>query len=194
MKILLKIIVGVTLIIALLLVLSCGTAGPMGPAGSKGPTGLVGAEGPPGPVGPKGPEGLQGPPGPQGPAGIWVSENATTATPVADPYNNNEWPVIWVSIDPYPVVYGFEDITVTFKLPPGSKSTLVFITAGLSRMTKYQAENQVADANGDVTIKIFTLASTLTPGPSKIELTNIKTDGSRIVVTHPIESGRGSRP
>lgn len=193
MKIWVKALVSIALISTLLLLLGCGTAGPQGPAGPKGPIGEQGAVGQRGPAGPKGPAGPTGPEGPQGLPGIWVAEN-TTSTAAGDPSDNLDWPVIWVSIDPYPVVYGFEYITVTLKVPPGSKSTLTFITAPGTRMGKYAVENKVADSNGDIVMKIYTLESSMTPGPSTLELINIKADGSsRIVVTHPITSARGTR-
>jgi len=61
-------------------------------------------------------------------------------------------------------------------------------------MIRPEGSDQFADANGDIVIKILSIKNTLTPGTtSKLELTNYKVDGSKIVVTHPIISMGGSR-
>ena len=189
-----KVLLSIPIVIALLFSFSCGTVGPAGPAGPKGPTGEAGPTGVAGPAGPKGPVGEKGPPGPQGPPGIWISGNETSTTTVGDPYDNNDWPVLWVKIEPYPEVYGWEYITVTLKVPPLSSNDFIFITAPGTRMTSHQVTKQIADANGNIVIKILSIKNTLSAGPdSKLELTNTKTDGSKIVVTHPIISMGGSR-
>jgi serine protease Do len=84
--------VGMSLVLACLLVLGlflgacqssagpAGPQGPQGPAGTQGPAGPKGDPGPAGPVGPAGPQGPTGDPGPQGPAG--PATVATTGTPI----------------------------------------------------------------------------------------------------------------
>jgi len=184
-----------SLIIALTLLLSlaCGTAGPQGSAGPKGPTGEAGAAGPPGPVGPAGPEGPQGPQGPAGPPGIWISENATTDNTTSGssqygPYDDPDWPVIWVSVTtdsggtlPPLTVKSDMKITVVLKVPPGSLNTVLLITPLGTRVTN-RAASGVADANGDITLSFMTYSLGMSPGINLLELTSIKTDKTQKVV------------
>jgi len=171
----------------LLLAPGCGPMGPQGPAGPKGPTGEVGASGPPGARGPQGPQGPEGPVGLEGPPGISaVSGNGTSdnATVAGDPYDNLDWPVIWVSI--YPPIGGKNvEVTVTLKVPPLSKNTLTYITPLKARSTSHPPPDVVADADGNVVLT-WTMNPNTTPSPGgQLELVNTKPDGSQITVFHP---------
>lgn len=178
-------LVSVALILALLLAAGCGPGGPGGPAGPKGATGLAGSSGPPGPRGPVGPQGPEGLPGPEGPSGISAMDNPTAgnATAAGDPYDNPDWPVYWVSIDP-PVGGKNVPVTVTLKVPPGSLCELTYITPLAARSTA-KPENVTADADGNAVLK-WTMHQYTTPEPGgKLELINTKTDGTKITVFHP---------
>lgn len=187
MKTWLKALVSVTIILVLLLALGCGPAGPAGPAGLKGPTGPEGREGPIGPIGAAGPAGPEGPPGPQGPQGPNAGE--ITSTPgalVAGPYDDPDWPVYWVSIDP-PELHVSTTITLTFKVPPGSTNDLMYITPLGTRYVKIHPTPVIADENGNAVITMNTPPPAgFTPGKATFELTNTKTDGTQIIVTHPV--------
>ncbi|MFH0941471.1 MAG: hypothetical protein V1823_00365 [Chloroflexota bacterium] len=181
-------LVSIALILALLLVVGCGPAGPPGPAGPKGETGLVGSSGPPGPRGPAGPQGPEGLVGTQGLPGISAAstaDNASAAT--GDPYDNPDWPVYWVSIDP-PVGGKNVPVTVTLKVPPGSLCDLTYITPLLNRSLA-KPPDVTADADGNAVLK-WSMSPNTTPEPGgKLELINTKTDGTQITVFHPYNAG-----
>ena len=179
-------LVSITLILALLLSFGCGKAGPPGPAGpagvgTEGPAGPAGAPGPPGPPGTQGPEGPQGPAGPQGP-GAGTADAADA--PVAVSYDDPDWPVTWVSIDP-PEISKEILVTVTLIVPPGSTCELMYITAWAGRYAANQFPTVVADADGNAVLKLV-MSSHFTTGTAGLELTNTKTDGSKIVILHPV--------
>lgn len=178
----------IVIVLSLILVLGCGSVGPPGPAGPKGLTGEVGSAGPPGARGPQGPQGPQGPVGLEGIRGISaVGDNATTAAPVGDPYDNTDWPVIWVSIDP-PMGGKNVTVTVTLKVPPGSKCSLVYITP-LKAISTSHPDDVVADADGNAVLT-WTMNPNTTPSPGgQLKLTNTKADGTQIIVTHPYDAG-----
>lgn len=184
-----KALVSIIITFVLLLSLGCGPVGPAGPTGPKGPTGeagLQGREGPPGPVGPAGPEGS---PGPQGPPGIWITEadNLTPTATVEDPYNNKDWPVIWVSIDP-PVGGMSVRVTVTLKVPPKSTCQMQYVSVGGYRWGTGRFSDVGADADGNAVMTLIMSANlALGLGQGGLELTNIKTDNTKIIVFHPYE-------
>ena len=189
MKTWVKALVSITLIITLLLSFGCaGSPGPAGPAGPQGERGLIGPTGqvgPPGPKGNLGPEGPQGPVGPQGLPGTGAAPaDGAAAEPAGSPYDDPDWPVLWVSVDPTTVTADTL-ITVVLKVPPGSTCDLIFITAWGTRITD-RKESEVADANGDVVIELMTHSGSLAPGDATLELTNTKTDGTSIIVTYPV--------
>ena len=193
---LVKALLSITLLLALALSLGCGPAGLPGPAGPKGDTGPVGAAGPPGPVGPQGPAGPEGPPGPQGPPGTSaVTDSGTTGTDSGGtsaygPYDNPDWPVIWVSVEPL-VVRSDMLVTVVLKVPAGSLCEVLLITPLGTRVTN-RTGTAIADADGNATVTFTTYSMGMTPGMNKLELTNTKTDGSKIVVIwEGITSERG---
>lgn len=194
-----KALASITVILALLLALGCtGPVGPAGPAGPAGPTGEAGSAGPAGdrgPSGPPGPPGLQGkegPAGPEGPAGVGGAAPADAAAPAApaaggDPYDDAAWPVLWVSFDPPSGEYaaGSEaDLTVTLKVPPGSLCDITHINADTGTRSGAKPDNVVADADGNAVL-VWQVHASSAPGEATIELTNTKTDGTSIIVTHP---------
>ncbi|RJQ37925.1 MAG: hypothetical protein C4555_05715 [Dehalococcoidia bacterium] len=183
MRIRSKALVSVVLMLALVFVLGCGPAGPPGPQGPKGPTGLIGSSGPPGSRGPEGTQGPEGQQGPPGPPGISASGNATgTASATGDPYDDPDWPVYWVSIDP-PVGGKNVPVTVTLKVPPGSRCSLTYITPLNARSTA-KPEDVIADAEGNAVLK-WTMHQYTTPeSGGKLELVNTKTDGTQKTFFH----------
>lgn len=179
LPVLLKGFVGITIFLALLLSLGCGS---VGPAGLKGETGDPGPAGPPGPVGPVGEVGPEGPPGPQGPPGVWISGDAAdNTTSTYGPYDNPDWPVIWVSVDP-PVVKSDYLVTVKLKVPPNSLCEIIMITPLGTKVTAKKG-TAISDAEGNATVTFMTYSMGMTPGVNQLELTNTKADGSKIVVT-----------
>jgi peptide/nickel transport system substrate-binding protein len=124
-----------------------------------------------------------------------------TSTPTTSPsdnqtgpvsYDNPDWPVIWVSVDPV-VVYTRDVITIKLKVPPGSSCSLVYITP-LGTRIEARVSTGVADSNGDIVLKNTVHSGGISPGQAFLELTNIKTDNIKIVVTYPITAKRGERP
>lgn len=199
MKIWLKTLVGITLILSLLLSFGCGPAGPPGPQGPKGlpgeagPAGRPGAVGPVGPAGPEGPVGLQGPPGPSAVVSAGAGDNTTTAATTGDKYDNPDWPVYWVSIDP-PVGGPNILVTITLKVPPRSLCQMQYISTSGNKFASGRFPDVVADADGNAVLKLVMHRDTL-PGPGEggkggFELTSIKTDGTRIVVFRPYTTVR----
>lgn len=190
MKTWVKALVGITLILAILFSLGCGPAGPAGPQGPKGETGPVGAEGPPGPIGPVGPEGPQGPQGPVGPVGPSSSEDTETVTATAgDPYDDPDWPVQWVSIEPEIGKREVDVVTVTLKVPAGSLCEMVYITEIRQVYGTTTFESVIADDDGNAVLS-WLINKNVTPANRAetlggLELTNTKADGSKIVIEHP---------
>lgn len=199
MKTWVKALVGISVILVILLSAACagpqGPAGPAGPAGSAGPKGPTGDQGLPGPQGlqgPQGPPGLTGPPG-GGDSGTSTPSTETPSTPVTpstpttgDPYDNQDWPVIWVNIDPPEGVAGAgTKVTVTLKVPPGSMSDLTFINPGTGTRSRNKPTNVVADADGNAVLGPWDIHTNAAAGEATLELTNTKTDGTKIIVTHP---------
>ena len=179
-----KALVSITLILVLLLSLGC--TGPVGPAGTKGERGAAGPPGPTGATGATGETGPAGPPGPQGPPGTGGGETVAPAGPVAGPYDDPDWPVYWVSLDP-PEINVSSSITVTLKVPPGSLCDLMYITPLGTSYVKIAPDTVVADADGNAVITMNTPPPMgFTPGKATFELTNTKTDGTQIIVTYPI--------
>lgn len=187
-----KVLFSIALVLALLQTFGCGPAGPPGPPGPKGLTGEMGAAGKPGTVGPMGPAGPVGPAGPQGLPGPNVvigTGGNTTTTPAVGQYDNPDWPVTWVSVTtdsggtlPPLTVKSDMKITVVLKVPPGSLNTVLLVTPLGTRVTN-RAATGVADADGNITLSFLTYSLGMAPGLNKLELTSIKTDGSKIVVT-----------
>ena len=185
MKTWVRALISITLILALLL--SFGCAGPPGPKGDTGERGPIGPEGPHGPVGAKGEKGDEGPQGPQGPPGTGAATtDGVAAEPAGSPYDDPDWPVIWVSVDPTIITPNIW-ITVTLKVPPNSLCDLMYITPWNARYVKIAPDTVVADADGNAVIKMASPpVQGLTSGDAKLEITNTKTDGSKIVVTYPV--------
>lgn len=182
-----KVLASIPLIFALLSSLSCGPAGPPGPEGPKGPIGEAGVSGPPGPRGSQGPQGPEGPVGLQGLPGITAIVDSgadnTTASVTGDPNDNLDWPVIWVLIDP-PIGGKDVPVTVTLKVPPGSRCSLVYITP-LGAVSTSHPDDVIADADGNA-VMTWTMNRYTTPAPGgKLQLTNTKTDNTQIIVYHP---------
>ena len=187
MKTWVKALVSITLILALMLSFGCtGPAGPPGPpgpagVGTEGPIGPGGPPGPPGPPGPTGPQGPAGPAGPQGPAETGV----IPAEPAIGPYDDPDWPVKWVSIDPPVGRRELDVVTVTLKVPPGSLCEMVYITHIRGRYSTTTFESVVADDEGNAVLK-WSIHPLVTPGDGGgLELTNSKADGSKIVIEYP---------
>lgn len=189
-----KVLVSITLVLTLMLSFGCtGPPGPPGPPGPQGEKGVAGPPGPPGPVGPQGPKGEKGDTGPQGPPGTGTApadaaEPAQPAEPAGDPYDDPDWPVHWVSIDP-PVGGANVEVTITLKVPPGSLNQMQYVTITKGRYGSGRFDDVVADADGNAELRLVMHYMTA-PGEGSLEasyfeLTNIKTDGSKIVVKHP---------
>lgn len=184
-----KVLGSAVLILAVLFLFGCGPAGPEGQPGPKGPTGEIGSTGPPGPRGPQGPEGPEGPVGPQGPLGISsvstsVADNISVTA--GDPYDNPDWPIYWVSIDP-PVGGKEVKVTVTLKVSPGSRCSLTYITPLKARSTA-KPDDVIADADGNAVLT-WTMHRFTTPEPGgQLELVNTKTDNTQITVFHPYDA------
>lgn len=196
MKLWVKMLVSLSLIIALLLTFGC-TPGPAGPAGPKGPTGEEGLPGTQGPPGAKGPAGPQGPPGPAGPPGIWLTgQEAAPPTTTASPYDVPDWPVTWVSVDPPEGRRELDAVTVTLKVPPKSKCDMVFYTVIGSWYSTTTFPSMTADADGNAVMS-YVINKNITPGYPQykadgtllggyLELTNTKADLSgQIKVLYP---------
>lgn len=114
------------------------------------------------------------------PTSTSTSDNQTTTVS----YDNLDWPVIWVSIDP-PEGGKSVVVTVTLKVPPGSLCQLQYITTLGGRYDSGKFPDVIADKDGNAVI-VDEMSYKTTPGPEGyLELTNIKPDGSKIVVTHP---------
>jgi peptide/nickel transport system substrate-binding protein len=122
-----------------------------------------------------------------------LSDNATITAPTptpsqttGDPYDNPDWPVIWVKIDPpqAPARTNTE-ITVTLKVPPGSLCDLTFINPETGTRSARKPANVVADADGNAIIGPWAISHMALPGEATLEVTVTKTDGSKITVTHP---------
>lgn len=194
-----KILVSITLVLALLLTFGCGPAGPAGPPGPPGPTGPAGPpgpQGPTGPVGPSGPPGLQGsagPPGPQGPPGdsatadtdgAAAEPDGAAAAPAGDPYDLPDIPIIWESIEPPEAVAGVPTL-VTFKLtvPPNSLVSIAFVTPS-GAVSNYSYAEAMSGADGKITLSWETHQHH-TAGEGALELTVTQPDGTKTVVKRP---------
>ena len=100
------------------------------------------------------------------------------------PYDDPDWPVDWVSVDP-PLVRKDSLITVYLKVPPESQCCLQYVCAtGISYST-FRFKDVVADADGNAVLSLQ-MTSHFSSGDAKLELTNIKTDDTRITVTYPM--------
>ena len=175
-----RVLVSITLILALLL--SFGCTGPPGPPGPQGPAG-EGTEGPlgrPGPVGPRGPEGPAGPPGPPGPAGT----GGAAAT--GDPYDDPSIPILWISITPETeTAPAGTELTVVLKVPPLATVQITWIKAsGYRSSPPYSPPEGVADDNGDITF-IWSPHTYMNQGEGTIEAVVTATTGKSFTVTHP---------
>jgi hypothetical protein len=80
------------------------------------------------------------------------------------------------------------EVTVKLKVPPGSLCDLTYLTAWGNRSTA-KPNNVVADADGNAVLT-WVMHRDTTTGEGGLELTNIKTDGAKIVVVHPYTSVR----
>lgn len=186
-----KIIIGSTVIVVFLVLSGCAPAGPQGPSGPKGPTGPAGRQGPIGPIGAAGPVGDEGPVGLQGPPGPSGSEisgsGGGTSSPVAGSNDDPDWPFYWISFDP-PEVHVSTTITITIQAPPGSKNDLMYITPLGTRYVKITPPLTVyADADGKAVFVMNTPPPMgFTPGKATFEIVSTKTDGTQIILTHPI--------
>ncbi len=180
-----KILVGISVILAISLLFAC--AGPAGPPGSTGPAGPAGPAGPQGERGLQGipgPEGLQGPEGPQGPAGTGTAAPSEPEAPATgDPYDMPDIPILWVSITPQPALFG-DEVTVVLKVPAGSQCDITYIyEMGLRSGSK--PDLTVADADGNATLTWIPPVGG-PAGDGTIELTVTLPDGTKHVVTHPL--------
>lgn len=189
MRIIFNVIISLITIIALLIFSGCAPAGPQGPPGPKGLTGPAGREGPIGPTGPAGPvgdEGLVGPQGPPGPSGNEIAGSGTSS-PVAGSYDDSDWPFYWISFNP-PEVHVSTTITITIQAPPGSKNDLMYITPLGTRYVKITPPlTMYADADGKAVFVMNTPPPMgFTPGKATFEITSTKTDGTQIILTHPV--------
>jgi len=157
--------------------------------------------GPAGPQGIPGPQGLKGDPGPQGPPGtsaITGDTNGTdTTTPSSDTttpstpsssggsYDNPGFPVIWVSIEPPEGVSGAgTEVTVTLKVPPGALVSLHFFNPVTGTDSRNRPPDTNADTDGNVVLT-WAIHTNAAVGEATLEVTVTKTDGTKIVVTHP---------
>ncbi len=193
MKTWVKALVSVTLLLALLL--SFGCAGPAGPAGPEGPAGPAGSSGPPGPIGLQGDPGSVGPQGLEGPQGPAWSEDGTAAVePVGSPYDDLDWPVEWVEIIcngevveapiEAPVLEG-NSWQVTLNVPPGSQSAIVVLLPQTGTRDGHMPDPVVAGDDGIAVLGPWVMTSHTYLGEGFLELTNIKADGSIIVIEYP---------
>ena len=185
-----KVMVGISVILAISLMFAC--AGPAGPAGLTGPAGPAGPAGPKGDTGEKGPqgipgpEGLQGPEGPQGPAGtgtVTPAEPETPSTPATGGlYDMPDIPILWVSITPDPALFG-DVLTVVLKVPAGALCDITYIYE-MGLRSSYKPDAVVSDADGNATLSWIPPVG----GPAglgTVELTVTLADGTVHVVTHP---------
>ncbi|RJQ37877.1 MAG: ABC transporter substrate-binding protein [Dehalococcoidia bacterium] len=126
---------------------------------------------------------------------VTTPEQAPVTTPepssapsqtAANSYDDPDWPVIWVKIDPAEGVSGGGTmITVTLKVPPGSFNEIIFINPVTGTRSSRRPAPAVADADGNVVLGPWEVHSAAAAGEATIELTCTKTDGTKIVVTHP---------
>jgi len=156
--------------------------------------GPQGAKGLQGPVGPQGAVGPEGPQGPVGPAGSGTTTPTTTPTPTpttttGDKYDDSSIPLTWVSISPDPAVFGTEE-TCVVKAPAGAKVELTMIyqvSTRNFRSTAAKPDNQIAPADGICTFKWTPVRETNLPGDGAIEIKVTKAGTTTaLVVTHPI--------
>jgi len=185
-----KVLVAISVILALLLTAAC--AGPPGPTGPAGPEGQKGDRGPQGPPGPEGPQGPMGPPGPQGPAATGdttPTETPTTPT-TGTPYDLPDVPLLWLEVSPDPAVFGTEE-TVRLQVPPGAFVELTPIYQVGTRDFRSAAAkppDQIAPADGLVTFKFTPVVNTNLPGDGAIEIkVTVPGTTTPVVSTYPIE-------
>ena len=96
-----------------------------------------------------------------------------------------DWPVIWVSIDPPEGISGEgTGVTVTLKVPPGSLCDLTLIAPETGTRSSAKPEKVVADADGNAVLA-WNIHVNTKVGEATLEVTNTKTDGTSIIVTHP---------
>lgn len=210
MKIWGKILLWVNVLVAILLLASCAgstsiTGANVNSEGhlvltlSNGDTLDAGAVvGPQGVPGPEGLKGDKGDPGPQGPPGTSSSSGTGTDTPTpttapnpstpsnGGSYDDPNWPVIWVNIDPPEGVAGAGTVvTVTVKVPPGSLCSLHFFNPVTGTDSSKRPTDVVADANGNAVLGPWAIHTSAAAGEATLKLTNTKVDGSTITVSHP---------
>jgi len=184
-----KALVAVSLILSILSLIACAPAGPpgaQGPAGPKGPTGDPGEPGPPGIQGPMGPPGPVGPPGPGGEAGDTTTPAETPATTTTgSEYDDPDFPVIWVSVEPPEGVSGAgTEVTVTLKVPPGALVSLHFFNPVTGTDSRNRPPDANADADGNVVLT-WAIHTNAAVGEATMEVTVTKTDGSKTMVSRP---------
>jgi hypothetical protein len=104
-------------------------------------------------------------------------------------YDDPDWPVYWVSIEPEIGKREVDVLTVTLKVPPGSLCEMVYLTELRQRYGTTTFESVVADADGNAVMS-WLINKNVTPANRAetlggLELTNTKVDGTKIVVEHP---------
>jgi len=110
----------------------------------------------------------------------------TSTQTTGDPYDNPDFPVIWVSIEPPEGVGDAEtEVTVTLKVPPGAYCELTFLNPNTGTRSSRKPTPVVADANGNAVLGPWRLHQNAHAGVGTIEVTVTKADGTKIVVTHP---------
>jgi len=162
---------------------------------------VVGPAGPQGIPGPQGLKGDKGDPGPQGPPGTSATTSSATGTDTTTPssdtttpstpsfsggsYDNLDFPVIWVSIDPTEGIAGAgTQVTVTLKVPPGALVSLHFFNPVTGTDSRNRPPDTTADADGNVVLT-WAIHTNAAAGEATMEVTVTKTDGTKTVVTHP---------
>jgi peptide/nickel transport system substrate-binding protein len=113
------------------------------------------------------------------------STPASTQT-AGNPYDDPNFPVLWVSIDPPEGVGDAEtEVTVTLKVPPGALCELTFLNPNTGTRSSRKPTPVVADVNGNAVLGPWRLHQNAHAGTGTLEVTVTKTDGTQIVVTHP---------
>jgi hypothetical protein len=79
----------------------------------------------------------------------------------------------------------YNSVQVTLKVPPGSLSEITILLPQTGTRDARRPENVAADDDGNTVLGPWVMTSHTYPGEGFIELTNTKTDGSKIVITHP---------
>ncbi|RJQ36257.1 MAG: hypothetical protein C4555_07705 [Dehalococcoidia bacterium] len=112
--------------------------------------------------------------------------NETPAQNVGDPYDNPDFPVIWVSVDP-PEGVGRDSttVTITLKVPPGALCSLHFFNPVTGTDSSRRPADVVANADGNAVLGPWEIHGAAQAGEATLQLTVTKIDGTQIVVTRP---------